>query len=98
MTIETRDADTPVQLTARILADGDHFVASVEGLELAGNGSTPEAAENALIQGVRSWLERQDTAGRLAEALGIDELDETTEIVLQFIPGDADGSEASPDS
>ena len=90
MSTETRDADAPIELTARINIHGDRYVAAVDGLELEGAGATPSAAEDALVQVVRGWLERQDTAGKLAEALGIDDLEENTEIVLNFV--DENGS------
>ncbi len=77
--------DAPVQLTAQVYPDGNRFVAYVAGLELQGNGSTPEAAEESLVQAMRSWLERLDTTGKLGDALGVDGLSEDTEIVLQFI-------------
>ncbi len=66
-------------------ADGSPFTAIVEGLQLEGSGSTPAAAQDTLIQAMRSWLERQDTAGKLAETLGIDHLDEADEVILQFL-------------
>ena len=85
MSTETRDADAPVELIAHVVAEGDRFVATVDELGLEGSGSTSASAENALIQVVRAWLERQDTAGKLADALGVDELDDDAEIVLQFV-------------
>ncbi len=74
----------PVELIARVVPDGDQFLATVDGLELQSSGRTREAAENGLVQAVRGWLERQDTIGRLGQALGIDDLNEKTEIVLRF--------------
>ena len=94
LSVEPYGHELPVELIGRVMLDGGRFVATVDGLELEAMGSNRLAAENALIQVVRGWLERQDTAGRLADALGIEDLDETTEIVLQFInsgeddPGD----------
>ncbi len=82
--------DAPVELTARVAAAGNRFIAAVDGLELEGSGRTPDAARDALVQTMRGWLERQDTAGKLADALGVDHLDEDTEIVLQFAPDDSD--------
>ena len=82
--------EVPVELIGRVMADGGQFVATVDGLELEAMGSNRLAAENALVQVVRGWLERQDTAGRLADALGIADLDEATEIVLQFINSSED--------
>ena len=73
-----------VELVARVVSDGDQFLATVDGLDLQNSGRTREAAENGLVQAVRGWLERQDTVGRLGQALGIDDLNEETEIVLRF--------------
>ena len=72
-------------------ADGNPIFAALDGLELAGSGSTPAAAQNALIRVMRGWLERQDTAGILAESLGMEHVDEETDIILQL----ADPTDAS---
>lgn len=84
------EACAPVELVALVTAVGGQFVASVEGLELQSSGRTREAAENALVQAMRGWLERQDTVGRLGQSLGIDQLDDDTEIVLRFVGEDPD--------
>ena len=66
-------------------ADGGIRLVVVANLGLEGSGGTPSAAENALVQTVRNWLERQDTAGSLSETLGIDgHIDDGTEIILHF--------------
>lgn len=83
------EAAAPVELQARVVRDGDQFLGSVNGLEVQSSGRTREAAENALVQAMRGWLERQDTVGRLGQSLGFDELDEQTEIVLRFVDEDA---------
>ena len=83
------EAAAPVELEARVARDGDQFLASVNGLEIQSSGRTREAAENALVQAMRGWLERQDTVGRLGQSLGLDDLDEQTEIVLRFVDADA---------
>ncbi len=77
--------DGTVQLTARVVPDGNRFVAVVDSLGLEGRGATADAAQQSLVQTLRGWLERQDTSGKLGAALGVDELDEETEIVLQFV-------------
>ena len=74
-----------VELVARVVPDGDHYLAAVDGLELEGKGATPDAAQEALVQTMRGWLERLDTTGKLGLALGVDGLDEETEIVLEFV-------------
>ena len=82
-----------VELVARVVTSGDQFLATVDGLELQSAGRTREAAENGLVQAMRGWLERQDTIGRLGQALGIDELNEDTEIVLRFETGESPGGQ-----
>ena len=79
------DSDETVTLTARVLADGDRYLAVVDTLELEGKGATVDAAQQSLVQIMRGWLERQDTSGKLGSALGVLGLDEETEIVLQFV-------------
>ncbi len=78
------DGEIPIELVATVELDGTKYVASVEGLDLETTGNTESAAQNALIQAMRGWLERQDTFGKLAEALGLEYLDEEAEIVLRF--------------
>jgi hypothetical protein len=78
------DGGIPIELVATVELDGTKYVAAVEGLELETTGNTESAAQNALIQAMRGWLERQDTFGKLAEALGLEYLDEEAEIVLRF--------------
>ena len=85
----------PVELVARVVSDGGQFLATVEGLELQSSGRTREAAESGLVQTVRGWLERQDTVGRLGQALGIDDLTEETEIVLRFYADEPSGEQSS---
>ncbi len=85
---EGETGDATVQLKARVSPDGANFIATVDGLDLEGRGNTPAAAGNALVQAMRGWLERLDTTGKLGEALGLDCLDEQTEIVLEIIGAD----------
>ena len=85
--------EASVELVARVVTSGDQFLATVDGLELQSAGRTREAAENGLVQAVRGWLERQDTVGRLGQALGIDALDEETEIVLRFDADEPSGEQ-----
>ena len=91
------DSVAPVELVARVVSDGNQFLATVDGLELQSSGRTREAAENGLVQAVRGWLERQDTVGRLGQALGIDDLDEETEIVLRFDVEEPSGENSTGD-
>ena len=76
--LETADAEgEPVSMPV----DGSGI-----GLEVIAN--TPGAAMDALTLTMRGWLERQDTADRLGEALGLDSLDDDAEIILRFVAGD----------
>ena len=87
--------DAPVELTARVVADGNRFVATLDGFKLEGSGRTPDAAQDALVQTMRGWLERLDTADKLSDAFGRDDLDEAAEIILHFVVGnDDDGGSA----
>lgn len=81
----SESSDDAVQLIARVITDGNRYLAAVDGLELESRGATPDAARESLVQTMRGWLERLDTAGKLGAALGVDDLDEETEIVLQFV-------------
>ena len=87
--------DEPVQLTAHVSPDGHRFIATVDGLDLEGKGNTPDAAQESLVQTMRSWLERLDTTGKLGDALGVDGLSEDTEIVLHFVAGCEENGAAS---
>ena len=89
------DADA-LQLVARVVPDGDRYLAAVDGLELEGKGATPDAAQDALVQTMRGWLERLDTTGKLGAALGVDGLDEETDIILEFVSPPSEDHEPSP--
>ena len=66
-------------------ADGNPKLIPAPKLGLEGSGTTPAAAANALVQAMRNWLERHDTAGTLPETLGIPgSIDDDTEIILHF--------------
>ena len=88
--------DDSLQLVARVTPDGDRYLAAVDGLDLEGKGATPDAAQDALVQAMRGWLERLDTTGKLGAALGVEGLDEETEIVLEFVSQPLDDGELSP--
>lgn len=72
-------------------SNGNPFLAIVSGLELRGGGSTAARAQDDLVRAMRSWLERQDTIGRLAASLCAEDLSEETEVTLRFVdPEEAD--------
>ena len=85
----------PVELIARVVSSGDQFLATVDGLELESSGRTREAAMTGLVQAMRGWLERQDTVGRLGPALGLERLDEETEVVLRFVEDEPPGEQST---
>ena len=66
-------------------SDGNSFIAIVNGMDLKGRGGTAPQAQDDLVRAMRSWLERQDTAGKLADSLGVEGLSEGTEVTLQFV-------------
>ena len=72
--------------------EGELRTASFDGAAagLEGIADTPEGAMDALALTMRGWLERQDTADQLGEALGLPGLEDDAEIILRFVGGDAD--------
>ena len=86
-------------LTARIEQEDTgslkaRFVARIEGPEsvwgqVRGEGDSPGAAQEELVQAMLSWISNRDCsdtmAGALAEA-GFPEIDDDTELELEFAP------------
>ena len=73
-------------------ARGEPRSASFDGAAagLEGIADTLEGAMDALALTMRGWLERQDTADQLGEALGLPGLEDDAEIILRFVVGDGD--------
>jgi hypothetical protein len=74
-------------LTARVEQETSGFVARVESLDLAGEGDSFEAAQEDLVQVMRSWIETQDGAESLEQTLaaaGFPGVGEDTELELEF--------------
>ena len=80
-------------LTARVdrlsMDNGDaKYVALVEGIDVRGEGESPDSAREELIQAMLSWISDQDCAesmaGVLAEA-GFPRIDDDTELELEFV-------------
>ena len=73
-------------------ARGEPRSASFDGAAagLEGIADTAEEAMDALALTMRGWLERQDTADQLGEALGLPGLDDDAEIILRFVVEDGD--------
>ena len=76
-----------VTLTARVEKDDSRFIARVEGLDVQGEGESPDRAREELVQAMLSWISTRDCSdsmsGALAEA-GFPEIDEDTELELEF--------------
>ena len=70
--------------------EGEPRSASFDGAAagLEGIADTAEGAMDALALTMRGWMERQDTADQLGEALGVPGLDDDAEIILRFVDGD----------
>ena len=75
------------------------FVARVDGIDLWGAGDSPDVAREQLIQAMLDWISLRDCtdsmAGVLAEA-GFPEIDDETELQLEFADSFADLSADSP--
>jgi hypothetical protein len=79
-------------LTARVEEEDSRFVARIDGPEsvwgqVRGEGESPGAAADNLIQAMLSWISSHDCsesmAGTLAEA-GFPDIDDETELELEF--------------
>ena len=76
-----------VVLTAKIEMIEDRYLATVDDLELQGEGATLEAAQDELIQVMRAWIESHDGTDTLSDVLadaGYPDVDEETEVQLEF--------------
>ena len=75
-------------LTARVDVEDSRYVARIEGIDVRGEGDSPDAAREELVQAMLSWISQRDCtdsmAGTLAEA-GFPEIDDNTELELEFI-------------
>ena len=75
-------------LTARVEQQDAKYVALVDGIDVRGEGESPDSAREELIQAMLSWISDQDCAesmaGVLAEA-GFPQIDDNTELELEFV-------------
>ncbi len=77
-----------VFLTAKIDLIEDKYVARIDDLALVGEGESLEAAQDDLIQIMRAWIESHDgtdTLSRVLAAAGYPDVDEDTELQLEFV-------------
>ena len=75
-------------LTARVTWDQESYLAKVDQLSLEGSGDSVEAAKDALIEVVRSWIQEHDGTGGLGQTLedaGFPGVEDDTEVRLEFV-------------
>ena len=75
-------------LTARVEREDARFVARIEGINVQGEGESPDLAREELVQAMLSWISSQDCAESMAGALaaaGFPEVDDETELELEFV-------------
>ena len=87
-------------LTAKVELEDSRFVARIDGIDIRGEGESPRVAQEELIQAMLSWISNRDCtesmAGTLVEA-GFPEIDDDTELELEFIDLSGDAPGAGPD-
>ncbi len=73
---------------ARVIAQEDGYIATVESLALEVKGDSVETAQQNLINRFRAWIEAHEEAEDLAESLaevGIPGVRDDTELELHFV-------------
>ena len=74
-------------LTARVQQEDSKYVARIEGIDITGEGESPDSAREELVQAMLSWISNQDCAESMAGALasaGFPEITDETELELEF--------------
>ena len=74
-------------MTARVEREDAGFVARIEGIDVQGQGESPDLAREELVQAMLSWISSHDCAESMAAALsaaGFPEIDDDTELQLEF--------------
>ena len=74
-------------LTAQVEQEDAKYVARIEGIDVCGEGESPDSAREELIQAMLSWISSHDCAENMAEALaeaGFPQIDDETELQLEF--------------
>ena len=77
-----------VVLTARVDQEDGRFVASVDGLDIHGEGESADVARGELVQSMISWISTMDCTESMVVALaeaGFPEIDDETELHLEFL-------------
>lgn len=74
-------------LAARMVKNEDHYLATIDALEMTGSGATPEEAQDDLVLKLMAWVQTFDGQGALETKLleaGYPRANEDTELELQF--------------
>ncbi len=74
-------------MTARVEQEDSRYVARIEGIDVQGEGESPDTAREELVQAMLSWISNQDCAESMAVALtaaGFPEITDETELELEF--------------
>lgn len=85
-------------LTAQVVREDEGYVARLGRLELAGSGESIQQAQDELVDKLRGWIEIHEADETLEEALGeagFSEVDEDTEIQLEFTGAVLEGSDVN---
>ncbi len=75
-------------LTSQVVWEDEQFVARIQGIDVQGVGSSFEAAQDQLIQSLRTWIEFQESGSKLEQSLaeaGYPGVGEATELQLEFV-------------
>ena len=74
-------------LKARVEQEDATFVARVEGIDVQGEGDSPDTAREELIQAMLNWISLRDCTDTMRVALaeaGFPDIDDETELLLEF--------------
>ena len=92
-TNHSSDKNQRLTLTAQVEQEDARFVArpviplNVRGVDVRGEGESPDSAIDELVQAMLSWISSHDCAENMAEALaeaGFPQIDDETELQLEF--------------
>ena len=75
-------------LTAQVEQENAKYVARIEGIDVRGEGESPDSAREELVQAMLSWISSQDCAESMSGSLtaaGFPEIDDETELELEFV-------------
>ena len=94
--MSTEPVEQPLVLTARVEQEDARYVARVDGIDVQGEGDSPDVAREELIQAMLIWISLRDCTDSMSMALaeaGFPDIDDETELHLKF----ADSYEDSPE-